>query len=76
MVKWNPDLMLLDSAPTKDGAARAVFMGIDWGRKDWTGLVCPRCQMPHRWRKRTPRQCRKCELPFRFTASEVTDTDR
>lgn len=68
MVKWNTDTMLLDSAPNTD-KTKALFLGIDWGRKDWTGVSCPHCHMPHRWRKRTPKRCRSCGVAFLFTAS-------
>jgi len=69
MTKWHPDDMLLDSKPFPEGTPKAIFIGIDWGRKDWTALACPRCQQPHRWRTRTPKRCRHCRLPFLFTAS-------
>lgn len=68
--RWNPDLMLLDSIHDANGA---TFFGIDWGRKDWTGISCPSCHMPHRWRKRLPKHCRHCGLRFSYTASEHRD---
>lgn len=54
-----------------NGDKQIVFIGIDWGRKDWTAAMCGRCQTPHRWRKRTPKHCRHCGLDFKFTANEV-----
>ena len=69
MDRKNADLMLLDAAPM--AGDKVVFMGVDWGRKDWTGCCCPRCQQPHRWRKHIPKCCRHCGLKFRFTANEV-----
>lgn len=72
MMKWHSDDMLLDSAPFFAGSSKAAtFYGIDWGRKDWTALVCPRCQQPHRWRTRQPKTCRHCGVKFVFTAAEA-----
>lgn len=70
MDRRNADLMLLDSQVLGD--RKVIFVGIDWGRKDWTGAVCPKCQQPHRWRKRTPKHCRHCGVKFLFTANEAS----
>jgi len=70
MSEWHPDTMLLDSKKF-DGSLPAIFIGMDWRRKDETGCSCPRCSHPHRWRKRIPKACRHCGLTFRFTANEV-----
>jgi hypothetical protein len=64
-------------APVLSGileAHRVVFHGIDWGRKDWTACICPRCSMPHRWRTRRPKKCRACSLHFTYTSS-IAGTD-
>lgn len=53
--------------------ARATFIGIDWGRKDFTACRCPRCTTNHRWRKRTPKHCRHCGLEFKFTSNESAE---
>lgn len=71
MSEWHPDRMMLDLGKYAENS-RAVFIGIDWGRKDQTAATCPRCQELHCWRKRIPKQCRHCGLPFTFTASSVT----
>jgi hypothetical protein len=71
MTKWNTDDMLLDSAPFSEGTSNAVFYGIDWGRKDWSALSCPKCQQPHRWRMRRPKTCRHCGVKFVFTAADA-----
>lgn len=70
MDRKNADLMLLDSGPIA-ADDKVTFFGIDWGRKDRSGCVCPRCQEPHSWRKRIPHRCRHCGLKFNFTASEI-----
>lgn len=68
---WHPDDMLLDSDGWREGSSKITFFGVDWGRKDWTAAVCPRCQQPHRWRTRRPKSCRHCSVKFLFTANEV-----
>lgn len=48
---------------------KVTFIGIDWGTKETTACKCPRCRTVHHWRKRTPKRCRHCSLPFNFTAN-------
>lgn len=71
MSGWHPDDMLLDSDAHQEGSKKATFFGIDWGRKDWTAIVCPRCEQPHRWRARRPKHCRHCGIKFLYTANEA-----
>jgi hypothetical protein len=70
-MRWHPDRMLLDNLPWTDKDQRVVFIGIDWERKDETGVTCPRCQELHCWRTRTPKRCRHCGLKFFYTANEA-----
>lgn len=66
-----PDATVLLGTPE---ANRVIFHGIDWGSKDWTACVCPRCKTPHHWRTRRPKECRSCSLHFTYT-SNVAGTD-
>lgn len=68
MDKRNADTMLLDSIK---GTHSATFYGIDWGRKDFTAVNCPRCHEVHRWRLRIPKRCRHCGLTFCYTAANL-----
>lgn len=67
MDRRNADLMLLDAVMDN---GNVLFHGIDWGRTERTGGVCPECQQPHSWRVRLPKRCRHCGIKFHYTAAE------
>jgi len=60
---------LLDAAT--GNFARATFVGIDMGSKDFSAVMCPRCKTPHQWRVRQPTACRHCGLPFVFKTESL-----